>query len=429
MQTNDLIFDRRHIWHPYTSMIKPLPTFFVTYTEGYYIYLNNKIKLIDGMSSWWSVIHGYNHPLIKKNIKKQINNISHIMFGGITHKTALELCKRLFFLTPKIFECIFLGDSGSVAIEISMKMALQYCYSIGKLKTKFIALRKAYHGDTFGAMSVCDPINSMHKFYHSNFFINKYINFSRNFKEIWYENDDKLLVNIFISYHYKIAAMIIEPIAQGAGGMHFYHPNYLKKARLLCDFYGILLIADEIATGFGRTGNFFAYNYSNITPDILCLGKAITGGNLTFSAIMTSRHISETISNNISGRFMHGSTYMGNPLSCSVANTSISLLECENWCYRISIINEQLKTGLIPLIDHPMVYDVRILGAIGVVETIYNINIIELQNWFVNKKVWIRPFGKLIYLIPPYIISSFELSYLIKMISKSLDIPKNFIIN
>ncbi|VFP88921.1 adenosylmethionine--8-amino-7-oxononanoate transaminase [Candidatus Erwinia haradaeae] len=427
MQPDDLDFDKRHIWHPYTSMTHPLPTYLVVSADGYELTLKDGRRLVDGMSSWWGAIHGYNHPVINQAMKNQISRMSHVMFGGITHPPAVELCRRLVTLMPSGLECVFLADSGSVAIEVAIKMALQYWQASGYPRHEFLALRHGYHGDTCGAMAVCDPENSMHSIYHRYLPSNRFIEApKRSFRESWEPGDEASFSALFSNHHQTIAAVIMEPIVQGAGGMRFYHPEYLRVARALCDRYGILLIADEIATGFGRTGKWLACHHADITPDILCLGKALTGGMMTLSATLTIRRIADTISDSAVGCFMHGPTFMANPLACAAANASLSLLEDESWRQRVETIASQLNKELSPLINHPRVSDVRVLGAIGVVEIMQTVNIAQLQHWFVEHGVWIRPFGNLIYLIPPYIISAKALTILIDAISTSLDQPENF---
>ncbi|WP_044105087.1 adenosylmethionine--8-amino-7-oxononanoate transaminase [secondary endosymbiont of Heteropsylla cubana] len=429
MKADDLAFDRRHIWHPYSSMTRFLPSYSVISADGYKLTLSDGRSLVDGMSSWWAVIHGYNHPVINQAMQDQISRMSHVMFGGITHLPAVSLCRRLVSMTPPGLDCVFLADSGSVAVEVAIKMAFQYWQARGEPRYKLLALRHGYHGDTFGAMSVCDPDNSMHSLYKGylpkHFFIQPP---GRRFNDSWCEGDDKELVDFLALHHHRLAGMILEPIVQGAGGMRFYHPEYLRQARILCDHYDLLLIADEIATGFGRTGEWFACNHAGISPDILCIGKALTGGALTLSATLTGRHVANTISDSDAGCFMHGPTFMGNPLACAAANASLSLLEDESWRPRVAAISSELRAGLLPLIEHPRVYDVRVLGAIGVVETKDSVNIATLQKWFVDHGVWIRPFGKLIYLMPPYIISMKALRQIIEAIVDSLDVPVHFLL-
>ncbi|VFP80814.1 adenosylmethionine--8-amino-7-oxononanoate transaminase [Candidatus Erwinia haradaeae] len=428
MKDDDLNFDKRHIWHPYTSMTHPLPTYPVVSADGYELILTDGRRLIDGMSSWWAAIHGYNHPMINQALHTQINQMSHVMFGGITHPPAIELCRRLISIMPVGLECVFLADSGSVAVEVAIKMALQYWQARGEQRFEILALRQSYHGDTYGAMAVGDPKNSMHDMYQNYLPSNRFLHIpTRRFGENWSKNDALSFSQLFFDHHKKIAAVIMEPIVQGVGGMHFYHPEYLRLIRMLCNQYDILLIADEIATGFGRTGKWLACNHADIIPDILCLGKALTGGMMTLSATLTFRHIAETISQSKAGCFMHGPTFMANPLACAAANASLSLLKDNSWRQCVETIAVHLSSGLAHLSLHPNVKDVRVLGAIGVVEMIQEINISQIQRWFVEHGVWIRPFRNLIYLIPPYIISKEALMILIDTISGALNQPENFI--
>ncbi|BAC24598.1 bioA [Wigglesworthia glossinidia endosymbiont of Glossina brevipalpis] len=429
MNINEVNFDRYYIWHPYSSITKPLKTYHVVSAKKCKLKLINGKKLIDGMSSWWTVIHGYNHPKINQAIINQIKKVSHVMFGGITHSPAIKLCKKIIKLTPKGLECVFLSDSGSVSIEVALKMALHYWFSKNeRKKVKFLSLRGGYHGDTFGALSVCDPKNSMHNIYQGYLPNQEFTNtFDRKFNEKWESGDDLNLVKLIEKHHKKLAAVIIEPIVQGVGGMNFYHKQYLISIKKLCKFYKILLIVDEIATGFGRTGKLFACNYSKITPDILCIGKALTGGAITLAATITKRKVSETICNKKTPEFMHGPTFMANPLSCAASCANLSLIEEGKWIQQVKFIYQEMCKYLYPLIEHSYVKDVRILGAIGVVETKFFVNLENIQNWFVRHGAWIRPFRKLIYLIPPYIISSYELKFLIKLISLSLNDDKNFL--
>lgn len=427
MNKSDIDFDQQHIWHPYSSMINPLPCYLVKSAQGIFLNLSNGQQLIDGMSSWWAVIHGYNHPRLNRALKNQINRMSHVMFGGITHHPAISLCRNLIKITPKNLNCIFLSDSGSVAIEVAIKMVLQYWKSLGKNKIKFLTIKNGYHGDTFSAISVCDPNNSFHNLY-SNFFPKNLFSDAPkcSFYNKWDEQDIYSFNNFIEKYKDVIAAVILEPIVQSIGGMNFYHPMFLKKVRLLCNTFEIPLILDEIATGFCRTGKFFAFEHANIVPDILCIGKAITGGTVTLSATLTTKKIATTISkNSISGCFMHGPTFMANPLACAVANENIKMLQENKWKVQINNIEKCFRLHLLPLRSHPEVHDVRILGAIGVVECIRIINVAYMQKFFVKNGVWIRPFKKIIYLIPSYIIDENSLKKLIHVIAIALD-HKNF---
>ncbi|WP_404343101.1 adenosylmethionine--8-amino-7-oxononanoate transaminase [Pseudoalteromonas mariniglutinosa] len=401
----DMDFDRDHIWHPYTSMTQPLPVYPVTHASGNRIFLQTGETLIDGMASWWSAIHGYCHPVLNQAIVKQSANMSHIMFGGLTHQPAVELCKKLVAITPSQLDKVFLADSGSVSVEVAIKMALQYWLSKGiKTKQKLMTPLKGYHGDTFAAMSVCDPVNSMHSLYTG--FLPEHIFVpapQSQFKNEFNQQEVTLLEDYFKQHHHHVAAFIIEPIVQNAGGMNFYHPDYLRAVRRLCDQYDVLLICDEIATGFGRTGKLFAVEHAAIEPDILCIGKALTGGMMTLSATLTTGKIATAISEGEAGVLMHGPTFMGNPLACAVACASIDLLLEQPWREQIAFINDVLATHLEQCKQLKAVVDVRTLGAIGVVELASAVNVEKIQRYFIQQGVWIRPFGKLIYLMPPYI--------------------------
>lgn len=406
-----LDYDRKHIWHPYTSMTEPLPVYPVESASGVRLRLQDGRELIDGMSSWWAAIHGYNHPELNRAVKNQIERMSHVMFGGITHRPAVELCKLLVDLTPEPLEKVFLCDTGSVSVEAAIKMAVQYWFAQGvQEKQKLLTVKSGYHGDTFGAMSVCDPINGMHKMY-TEILPEQY--FAEppkcEFHETWEESYIQDLKQKLEQHHREIAALIMEPIVQGAGGMYFYSPQYLRCAKELCDHYDVLLILDEIATGFGRTGEMFACEHAGISPDIMCLGKSLTGGYMTLAATITTKRVGEGISQN-GNVFMHGPTFMGNPLACNVAAANIELLLQNSWKEKVQNIENQLYRELLPASNYECVADVRVLGAIGVIELKEPINMSEIQEKFVNKGVWLRPFGRLVYTMPQYIISKHDLS-------------------
>ncbi|MDF1579044.1 MAG: adenosylmethionine--8-amino-7-oxononanoate transaminase [Desulfobulbales bacterium] len=412
----DLDFDRLHIWHPYSTMLSPPPVWPVTAAGGSRLTLADGRELVDGMSSWWSVIHGYNHPRLNRAAHEQIDAFAHVMFGGLTHNPAIELARRLVAITPEPLDKVFISDSGSVAVEVAIKMAVQYWHARNRPeKHRLLTIRGGYHGDTFAAMSVCDPVTGMHEiFTHvlaKQFFAPRP---ECRFGEPWDPADIQRLAGLLAENHGRIAALILEPVVQGAGGMWFYSPEYLKQARALCDAHEVLLIADEIATGFGRTGRLFACEHAGIAPDILCLGKAMTGGYLSLAATLTSSHIAETISAGGPGCFMHGPTFMGNPLACRVACESIDLLLESPWRERIASIEEKLRSGLAPCREFAAVKEVRVLGAIGVVELHEEPDHRALQRKLVDKLVWIRPFSRLVYIMPAYNINPVDLGFLIE---------------
>lgn len=415
MNLNALLeFDKAHIWHPYTSALKPLKAYAVDSAKGARIRLMDGRELVDGMSSWWAVVHGYNNPRINAAISSQLEKMSHVMFGGLTHEPAVSLAQKLLEIAPQNLQHVFFCDSGSVSVEVAMKMALQYWSSLGMPnKTKFATIRLGYHGDTWNAMSVCDPITGMHKIFSGALQCQIFTHSPRSrFGGAWDASDLDELRETFEQRGAEIAALILEPIVQGAGAMKFYHPEFLKGARRLCDEYKILLICDEIATGFGRTGKMFACHHAQIEPDIMCLGKAITGGYLSFAATLASRDVAYAVSRGEAGVFMHGPTFMANPLACAAANASLDLASESGYLENVLRIEKHFKERFAEIRQIKGVADTRVLGAIGVAEMRENVDVQKIQEMFVEKGVWIRPFGRLVYLMPPFVISDADLGRL-----------------
>ena len=396
--TDNLSYDREHVWHPYSSVVHPPSIHEVVSAEGVRLTLSDGREIIDGMSSWWSAIHGYNHPRLNQAAKAQIDTMSHVMFGGLTHPPAIELARKLVDITAEPLQKVFFADSGSIAVEVAIKMAIQYWLAQGKQdKQRLLTVRNGYHGDTFGTMAVCDPDNGMHAMFNKVLPQQLFVaSPTCTNDEDWSDEDISEFRHMISEHHHEIAAVVIEPIVQNAGGMRFYCPEYLRQVRALCQQHDVLLILDEIATNFGRTGTLFAYEQAGICPDILCLGKSLTGGYMTLAATMCTDKVAHGIAADGYGALMHGPTFMGNPLACRVACESIDLLLESDWQQQVSAIEQQFINELMPYKSEDLVKDVRVKGAIGVVELHEPIDqymdwlpdfIVKYENRFINQLV------------------------------------------
>lgn len=414
VSTNYDDFDQQHLWHPYTTLPPTYPNIVIDHADGVYLYSKDGGPLLDGMSSWWAAIHGYNHPQLNAAISTQLGKMAHVMFGGLTHQPAIDLGKKILQLAPAAMDAIFYADSGSIAVEVALKMALQYQLSQHKPnKNKIATTRSGYYGDTWHAMSICDPVTGMHSIYGKQLPIQLFTDMPPlGYQQALPVSVSEQLKTFFANNHTSMAAFIIEPIVQGAGGMRFYNPDYLKLLRQLCHEFDVLLIADEIATGFGRTGRMFACEHADVSPDIMTVGKALTGGYMTFAATLCTRKVAKSIANSDYPALMHGPTFMGNPLACAVSNASLELIVANNYPARAREIELILQHHLTELLDHTLVNDVRCLGAIGVIELHDAVDMSLFQPLLIDNKVWVRPFGKLVYIMPPLIMTDDELELL-----------------
>jgi adenosylmethionine-8-amino-7-oxononanoate aminotransferase len=414
-----LEFDRQHLWHPYTSMTAPGRAQVVTSASGVRLTLADGRHVVDAMSSWWCAVHGYRHPVLDQAVRDQLDDMAHVMFGGLTHAPAVELGRRLVAMTPDGLEHVFLADSGSVAVEVALKIALQAQRGHGRPgRTRFLTVRGGYHGDTFGAMSICDPVGGMHTMFSD--VLPAHVFAPRppapgGDVETWTEQ----VRNLAARHDRELAAVVVEPVLQGAGGMHVYDPQCLRVLRELCDEHGLLLVLDEIATGFGRTGRLFGADHAAVRPDVMCLGKALTGGYLTLSAVVVTSEVAHAVSASESGVLMHGPTYMGNPLACAVASASLDLLAL-GWRPQVQRVSAALERGLRPLAGLAGVRDVRVLGAVGVVQLAQPVDVERATDAALEHGVWVRPFRDLIYVMPPYVTDEDDLGLITSAVAAAV---------
>lgn len=413
-------FDQKHLWHPYASLPPTYRNIVIDHADGIYIVTQDGTRLIDGMSSWWASIHGYNHPALNEAIVQQLGKMAHVMFGGLTHQPAIDLGKKLLDIVPAGLEAIFYADSGSIAVEVALKMALQYQIAANRpTKQQFASTHSGYYGDTWHAMSVCDPVNGMHSLYGKQLPMQHFVPAPPlGFERALTSEGRAALSQFFVERGAQLAGFIIEPIIQGAGGMRFYSPEYLQLLRELCDEHDVLLIADEIATGFGRSGKLFACEHADISPDIMTIGKALTGGYMTFAATLCTRHIANTIHHSDYPALMHGPTFMGNPLACAVACASIDLILSYDLETRTANMQRTMEQQLSPAALLAGVAEVRCLGAVAVIELETAVDMPIFQSLLIEHGIWVRPFGKLVYIMPPYIITDDELITLCQSLLK-----------